>query len=130
MNVVSLSIPEPSQEIEVSFDDFWALYPRRVAKKDARRAWDRISPRSHPAILTALFEWARIWNDRGEPEFIPHPATWLNGERWEDDFPPGHQPYSPPTAAQQIQEKQHEQGERKAMPAHVLDAIRKIRQQA
>lgn len=126
MNVVQMQQPET--EIVVTFDDFWSLYPRRVAKKDARRAWDRISPRLHPSILTALFEWARIWNARGEPEFIPHPATWLNGERWEDDFPPGHRPYSPPTAAQQIQEKQQEQGERKAMPAHVLDAIRKIRQ--
>jgi len=76
--------------------------------------------------MTALYEWARIWNARNEPEFIPHPATWLNGERWEDDFPPCHRPYSPHTAAQQFQEKQ-EQEERKAMPAHVMDAIKKMR---
>ena len=124
MNVVQMQQPEP--DIVVTFDDFWSLYPRRVAKKDARRAWDRISPRLHPSILTALFEWARIWNARGEPEFIPHPATWLNGERWEDDFPPDHRPYTPQQARIDTV-KAEEQVDRKTMPAHVLDAIRKLR---
>ena len=126
MNVVQMLKEEPSQEVAVTFDDFWSLYPRRIAKKDARRAWDRISPRLHPSILTALFEWARIWNARGEPEFIPHPATWLNGERWEDDFPPGHRPYTSQQARIDTA-RAEEQVDRKTMPEHVLDAIRKLR---
>ena len=126
MDVVPIRKDEP--DIVVTFDDFWSLYPRRVAKKDARHAWNKITPNQHSLIFTALFEWARIWNARGEPEFIPHPATWLNGERWEDDFPLGHRPYSPHTAAQQIQEKQQEEGNRKTMPTHVMDAIKKMRQ--
>lgn len=109
---------------DFDFDDFWALYPRRVAKKDARNAWNKIGPKHRPQILAALFEWARIWNARGEVQYIPHPATWLNGERWEDDFPPDHRPYSP----QQIRrEEAKEEGDRTVMPAHVLDAIRKLR---
>lgn len=115
---------KPECDIELTFDDFWALYPRRVAKKEARHAWAKIDAKHYPTILTALYEWARIWNDRGEPQYTPHPATWLNGERWEDDFPPGHKPY---TATQQRQEEKQEIGERKAMPPHVLEAIRRIR---
>lgn len=116
---------KPETEIELTFEDFWALYPRRVAKKDARQAWTRIDAKHYPTILTALYEWARIWDARGEPQFTPYPASWLNGERWEDDFPPGHRPYSP--QQNKPDSKVEEQGERKAMPQHVLEAIRRIR---
>lgn len=125
MSVTQLRlIEEVQEEQEFTFDDFWALYPRRVAKKAARTAWDRISSKQHQIILESLFEWARIWNGR-DLDYIPHPASWLNGERWEDDFPPGHKPYA---AARQQEEKNVEMGERKAMPKHVLDAIKRMRQ--
>ena len=117
---------EAEDQIKATFDDFWLLYPRRVAKKDARRAWDKIAAHQHPLILTALFEWRRIWDVRGEPEYTPHPATWLNGERWEDDFPPDHRPYTPQQARIDTA-RAEEQGDRKTMPAHVLEAIRKLR---
>ena len=123
MSVTQLRlIEEVREEQEFTFNDFWALYPRRVAKKAARIAWDRIPSKQHQIILESLFEWARIWNGR-DLDYIPHPATWLNGERWEDDFPPGHKPY----AARQQEEKNVETGERKAMPQHVIDAIKRMR---
>lgn len=122
MTVTQLRLVE-EEVTDLTFDDFWALYPKRVAKKDARIAWAKISPRNHQIILESLFEWSRIWSGR-DLEYVPHPATWLNGERWEDDFPPGHKPY---TATQQRQEEKQEIGERKAMPPHVLEAIRRIR---
>lgn len=124
MNVVQM--PSQEQEEVIDFSDFWGMYPRRVAKKDARKAWEKIPPIYHNQILVALFEWRRIWLDRNEIEFIPHPATWLNGERWEDDFPPWHRPYTP---QQQVKEQQQAKAEesRKFIPAHVLDALKKIR---
>lgn len=128
MNVVKM--PNQEQDLIIYFSDFWEMYPRRVAKKDARKAWEKIPPRLHAEILTALFEWRRIWLDRNEIEFIPHPSTWLNGERWEDDFPPWHKPY---TQQQQLREKQQsmvEEKERKLMPLHIKDALKKIREQS
>lgn len=127
MNVVQMPTPEP--ELSIEFSDFWAMYPRRVAKKDARKAWDKITPKLHNQILTALFEWSRIWKDRGEIEYIPYPASWLNGERWEDEYPPHHRPY---TARQHVQEqsKPTDERERKLIPAHVLAALKKIRESA
>lgn len=122
MTVTQLRLVE-EEVTELTFDDFWALYPRRVAKKAARIAWDRIPSKQHQIILESLFEWARIWNGR-DLDYIPHPASWLNGERWEDDFPPGHKPY----ASRQQEEKNVETGERKAMPQHVIDAIKRMRQ--
>lgn len=118
-----------TESMIVDFSDFWGMYPRRVAKKDARKAWDKITPKLHNQILTALFEWSRIWKDRGEIEYIPYPASWLNGERWEDEYPPHHRPY---TARQHVQEqnKPSDEKERKLIPAHVLAALKKIRESA
>lgn len=123
MNLVGIN-KEVVIELEINFDDFWGLYPRRVAKKEAKHAWNKIGAKNHPKIMAALYEWARIWKDRGEMQYVPHPATWLNGERWEDDFPPDHRPYTPQQARQ---ERAEEKGERTQMPAHVIDAIRKLR---
>ncbi len=124
MNVVQMLNQEP--ELQVSFDDFWGMYPRRAAKKDARRAWEKIPEKTHTVILVALFEWRRIWLDRNEIEFIPHPATWLNGERWEDDFPPHHRPYTAKTAA--VEAVKETQQDRKPIPQHVLEALKRLRE--
>lgn len=70
------------------FDAFWNSYPRKEGKKAARKAWDKIRPDSvlQMQISNALRsqkecdQWTR---DGGQ--FIPHPATWLNGERWKDE---------------------------------------------
>lgn len=110
----------------VEFEDFWLMYPRRVAKKDARNAWNKIPPKFHTQILTALFEWRRIWADRNELEFVPYPATWLNGERWEDEFPPHHRPYAEKTAAVVVKESLTTEPA-KPMPSHVLEALKRMR---
>lgn len=123
MNVVPMQTKEPDLQIE--FSDFWGMYPRRVAKKDARRAWEKIPEKMYPAILAALFEWRRIWQDRNEIEYIPYPASWLNGERWEDEFPPHHRPYT--DRGQAVQAAKVEQAERRPMPAHIKDAIMRMR---
>lgn len=63
------------------FDAFWDAYPRKVSKGHARKAWAAaIRKTSATEIIRAVAEvqWPR------EPKFIPHPATWLNGERWND----------------------------------------------
>ena len=72
---------------KVTFEDFWSLYPRRVARAAALKAWKRLSPEVQLQAFSALIDWERIWRRRGEPEFIPHASTWLNGERWQDELP-------------------------------------------
>jgi hypothetical protein len=72
------------------FDDFWVLYPRHVAKLAARKAWAKVDPSAHVAILEALVSWRPVWRDK-DPEFLPHASTYLNGERWTDELPQGFQ---------------------------------------
>jgi len=119
-------MPNQEPDLSIDFTDFWLMYPRRVARKDATKAWQKIPQHLYPKILTALFEWRRIWNDRGEIEFIPYPATWLNGERWEDDFPPHHRPYTAKTAA--VEAVKETQQDRKPIPSHVLEALKRLRE--
>lgn len=70
------------------FEDFWSQYPRRVAKRVAEKAWSRLSPAEQKAAIEALPEHVRYWRqtDRSA-ELIPHPSTWLNQGRWEDELP-------------------------------------------
>ena len=94
-DIVRLITPSAENPGEVSgctppcFDHFWLLYPRHVAKLAARRAWARTRPADHVAILEALVSWRPVWRDK-DPEYLPHAATWLHGERWEDELPAGY----------------------------------------
>jgi hypothetical protein len=71
------------------FDKFWAAYPKKVAKADARKAWAQtkdIRPEL-TNLLTAINANCKTesWMKSGGA-FIPYPATWLRGERWEDEL--------------------------------------------
>ena len=71
------------------FDTFWKAYPKRVAKGDARKAWTQtqnIRP-ALPDLLAAIEAQAKSdqWR-KNDGQFIPYPATWLRGERWEDEL--------------------------------------------
>lgn len=70
------------------FDEFWEAYPRKTGKENARKAWAKIKPDDSLVneILNAVRSQARTdqWQRDGG-QYIPHPATWLNGKRWEDE---------------------------------------------
>ena len=84
-NVVAI---ETQREDEwITWENFWTLWPRRVARKEAEKAWRRLSPTEQGEALKALPEWRRVWAMK-DTQYIPHPATWLNGARWEDELPP------------------------------------------
>lgn len=88
-----------AKENEERFSRFWAVYPKREDKKNAIRAWNKLNVTDQMLddILSALEKQkaSAQWNDR---KYIPHPSTWLNGERWKDETepitgaPPGNNP--------------------------------------
>jgi len=70
------------------FIEFWELYPKRVSKGAARRAWvkarrDASAVEIMAGVARSIFDWRK---KRTEKEYVPHPATWLNGCRWEDEL--------------------------------------------
>jgi hypothetical protein len=71
------------------FDDFWTLYPRKCAKADAEKAFRRITWTADlwATVMAALRRQRKSeqWKE-GSGRFIPYPATWLRGYRWEDEL--------------------------------------------
>ncbi len=69
------------------FTDWYQAYPRKVARADAEKMWKRMSPADQAAAIEALPKHIAKWlHDGTEKQYIPHPATWLNGKRWEDEI--------------------------------------------
>lgn len=67
-----------------NFEEFWKLYPRKIGKGKARDKYKSLVSK-HELIITALNKQIPCWKDI-EVKYIPHPATWLNQERWEDEI--------------------------------------------
>jgi hypothetical protein len=69
------------------FDEWWDAYPRKLAKRAARKAFgDAIRrhggmAKADPIITTGMLRWNQHWQaERTAAEHIPYPATWLNGD--------------------------------------------------
>lgn len=73
----------------VMFDAFWKLYPRKVGKSAARKAWDKLKPgvklAAHICKSVEYHLKCEDWR-RDEGKFIPHPSTYLNEGRYDDEF--------------------------------------------
>lgn len=63
----------------------WTEYPRHEGKGAALKAIKKaLDGTAYIELLAAVREYAEA--KRGEdPKLIPHPATWFNQRRWEDD---------------------------------------------
>jgi len=75
---------------ETPFDRFWKVWPKRVQKKDAMKAWQvNKCDALVEVIIKKVKKWAKSekWTANGG-QYCPHPATWLNGQQWTDDDPP------------------------------------------
>jgi hypothetical protein len=66
------------------FDQFWSVYPRRVAKEAARRMYAKALKLTTSAeILHAAKRYAEERQGQ-DKQFTKHPATWLNAGCWGD----------------------------------------------
>lgn len=88
-----------NKEIEERFAQFWAAYPRKEAKSTALKAFQKIAPDDAmlQTMLTAIdrFKETEQWQEDGG-KYIPHPTTWLNQRRWEDEPPKASTGYKKP----------------------------------
>lgn len=66
------------------FDEWWEIYPLKKAKGRARKAWKPAKAKtSEEFLISSLRAWVAK-NVGTDPKYIPHPASWLNDERWTD----------------------------------------------
>ena len=86
-------VPPKGEKSKTDFDLFWEAYPNKKGKGAARKAYDNAIKKgvTSDVLIDAVnrqrcgAQWTK---DNGQ--YIPHPATWLNREQWEDepDFTP------------------------------------------
>ena len=74
-----------------SFLEFYSEYPKKLGKEAAKKAWLKLKP-DEPLfreIITALKlqKQSEQWT-KEKGKFVPYPATWINGRRWEDEIEP------------------------------------------
>lgn len=87
-------VRSPELELESELEDtrdlfasFWALYPRKIARKRASIAWRNLTKADQQAALDALPNHIAAWKrERRPPDKIPHPTTWLHDARWNDEI--------------------------------------------
>jgi hypothetical protein len=80
---IILTIKEPSmKQAENDFDNFWNLYPKKVAKSEALRAWNKATKKKTADELLKLTK-AYAEGKLPEDKYIPYPASWLNKELYE-----------------------------------------------
>ena len=88
----SVSVSASVSEYTKEFTSFWSMYPRKVGKGAAYRAWKKILCQAETLqLIESALKWQKEsdqWTkDNGQ--FIPHPSTWLNQGRWDDEVSTG-----------------------------------------
>ena len=74
-------------DAEKWFSEFWTVYPKHKAKAAAEKAFRKVctSADEFRRIMAGLNNAiSRDWQNI-DPRYIPYPATWINGKRWEDE---------------------------------------------
>jgi len=81
--------PAKPQGYTEDFETFWKAYPKKLGKKAAYTSWQKIDPDAKllELILQAVVAQSgtQDWQKQ-HGQFIPHPNTWLNNERWNDEL--------------------------------------------
>jgi DNA-binding MarR family transcriptional regulator len=72
-------------EVNYYFDQLWEMYPRKVGKGQARKAYVTASKKIDFFDLLPKLEAYVSTLDGKDKQYMPHLATWLNGERWADE---------------------------------------------
>jgi hypothetical protein len=125
---IDTTIEQRIEHTPSEFEKFYSAYPRKISKPNAEKAWKK-QKCVLSEVMPALQKQMKLWND---PQFIPHPATWLNGRRWEDDLttksiPPQQSAYKNNSNANLAQKKRNwydiceERGERETFKTWVAE---------
>jgi hypothetical protein len=73
--------------VKNQFDEFWQVYPRKVAKDKARPAFEKALKRADfDEIMAGVRRYAST-RSGADPQFTAHASTWLTAGRWADELP-------------------------------------------
>ena len=74
-------------QTDEGFEQFYSIYPRKVSKKASTKAFKKLTKKEKALVIEILPKHIKHWNDKNtEMDYIPHPSTWLNQRKWEDEL--------------------------------------------
>ncbi len=90
-SVVKCNIDKNKDMVD-SFSAFYSAYPKKRSKAAAIKAFEKKYKKNLLPEIEELVEIVKKWSNTTDwkkegGKFIPHPSTWLNGERWLDELP-------------------------------------------
>lgn len=68
------------------FESFWAVYPRRVSKLPAAKAFAKLTPDEQLSAIADVQKRTRQRWWSADAKKIAHAATYLNQQRWDDEW--------------------------------------------
>lgn len=68
-----------------SAESIYQLYPRKEGKGKALQAIEKALRIATAEVLTEAVKSFAAAKAGTDPQYIPHPASWFNARRWEDD---------------------------------------------
>lgn len=82
---------EEKDRLAKGFERFWQVYPRKVKKQRAESAWQKIKKDLTDELIEKIIQAvkdqdAALWQGK-DPQYTPHPSSWLNDKRWNDEIP-------------------------------------------
>lgn len=74
---------------ELAFEEFWREYPKKQGKKDAQKAFSKL--KLNKELFEKIMQAIKTQKNNSDwvkenGKYIPLPATWIRGERWEDEI--------------------------------------------
>jgi hypothetical protein len=71
----------------MTFAVFYGLYPRKMARKDAEKAWRSMTVDEQEKAIEALPQHLKYWKIKETAkDYIPYPASWLRAGRYDDEL--------------------------------------------
>jgi hypothetical protein len=98
----------PTPSVDLAFELAWKHWPKKSGKQLALKAFRKSVDQHYAAakkqevtqapadaekwaplslIIDTVTRFGTAYGRTTPPQFIPHLATWLNGQRWSDDMP-------------------------------------------
>lgn len=80
---------DPEEESKPDrFNEFWMIYPKKEAKKNARVRWEAAIKKTDPDVIIASAKrYAAELKRKNKLDYCKLPDGWLYQERWNDEIP-------------------------------------------
>ena len=86
-NIKKKNIKHQTNKQDPLFDAFYSKYPRKVSKQASIKAFNKLTAKNKKKAIETIDSHIKYWTDNDtQIEHIPHPSSWLNQERFDDQL--------------------------------------------